>query len=164
MKARERLAMIIAGIRGRKLTDKEVIKYNCNIIMELHGPDGELKERREVHNLIVTAGKDLLLAASGAKKVSDFNRLAIGTNNTAASASDTALGTQVYRTTALTPTNPDSHTLQFQTTIAAGDGTGAIVEVGMFDANSSGNMLNRSVFAVINKGASDALTMTVQFT
>ena len=164
MKAKERLGMLAAAIAGRKLKDDEVVRYKVNVIAELFGPDGVLKDRREVHNLITTAGKDKLLLYTGANKVADFSRMAIGTGTTAASASDTALQTEVARTTAITPTNPDAHTLQFQTTYAAGTGTGAITEVGMLDANSSGTLLNHTIFSAINKAAGDALTMTVQIT
>lgn len=166
MKAIDRLKMIVAGIRGRKLSDSEVLQFKCNVNVQLYDEaTGELKLDKDYHNLITTAGKDLLLAASSAKKVADFNRVGIGSNSTAASTSDTALGTELARSSgAVTPTNPDSHTLQFQQTFAAGTGTGTVREVGLFDANSSGNMLNRTVIGDIVKAAGDALTVTVQIT
>ena len=43
---------------------------------------------------------------------------------------------------------------------AAGDGTGAITEAGIFDAASAGDMLARTVFSVVNKGADDSMTIT----
>ena len=39
-------------------------------------------------------------------------------------------------------------------------GTGAITEAGIFNASSSGTMLCRTVFSVVNKGASDSMTIT----
>ena len=45
-------------------------------------------------------------------------------------------------------------------TFAAGTGTGAITEAGIFNASSGGTMLCRTVFSVVNKGASDAMTIT----
>jgi hypothetical protein len=49
-------------------------------------------------------------------------------------------------------------------TFAAGIATGAITEAGVLNAPSAGTMLDRVVFAVINKGADDTLTATFQFT
>lgn len=45
-------------------------------------------------------------------------------------------------------------------TFAAGTGTGALTEAGIFNASSAGTMLNRVVFATVNKGASDTLIVT----
>ncbi len=150
--------------RASKSMDPNVLELNCNIIIELRGPDGKLKDSRHIHNLITTAGKNKLLAVSGNKTIPDFNRIGIGTGTTDPAAGDTALQTEVARSSALTPTNPSAGIYQCQNTFAAGVGTGAITEVGLFDANSSGNMLNRSEFAAVNKGAGDELTMTVQIT
>jgi hypothetical protein len=49
-------------------------------------------------------------------------------------------------------------------TFGPGVGTGAIVEAGIFNAASSGTMLCRTVFSVVNKGADDAMTITWQIT
>jgi hypothetical protein len=46
------------------------------------------------------------------------------------------------------------------TTYAAGTGTGAITEAGIFNASSSGTLLSHVVFSAINKGAADSLTIT----
>lgn len=151
--------------RASKSGDPNVLELNCNIIIELRGPDGRLKDRRDIHNIIVTAGKNLLLAAGGtAKYIKNFDRIAIGTGTTDPAAGDTALQTEAARSPQQTPTNPSATVYQVQYTFPAGTGTGAITEVGLFDANSSGNMLNRSEFAAVNKGAGDELTMTVQIT
>jgi hypothetical protein len=147
-----------------KPLDREVMSFNCNILIELRdAKTGEIKDTRHVHNLIVTAGKNLLLAVDGtAKYVKNFDRIAIGTGTTDPAISDTALQTEVARSSQKTPTNPSASVYQVQHTFPAGTGTGAITEVGLFDANSSGNMLNRSEFAAVNKAAGDELTMTVQ--
>jgi hypothetical protein len=49
-------------------------------------------------------------------------------------------------------------------TFSAGTGTGAVVEAGIFNAASAGTMLCRTVFAVVNKGVDDAMTITWQIT
>lgn len=153
-----------AAPRRRRL-DPEVLKFTYNATIELRGPDGRLKARRRVHNLIVTAGKQLLLASGATSKyLKDFAYLAIGTGGTAPVIGNTALQTEVARSTVITPTNPDANTLRFVHTFAAGTGTGAIVEAGLLDAASTGNLLNRLVFSVVNKGAADSLTVTINIT
>ena len=44
--------------------------------------------------------------------------------------------------------------------VTAGTGTGAITEAGILNASSSGTLLCRTVFSVVNKGSADAMTIT----
>jgi len=44
--------------------------------------------------------------------------------------------------------------------MAIGTGSGAITEAGVLNAASSGTLLCRTVFSVVNKGASDSMTIT----
>jgi hypothetical protein len=85
--------------------------------------------------------------------------MALGTSTTAAAAGQTALVSELDRNT-LTSTTVSTNTVAYACTWAAGDGTGAITEAGIFDAASSGDMLARTVFSVVNKGASDSITIT----
>ena len=45
-------------------------------------------------------------------------------------------------------------------TFAAGTGTGAVTEAALLNASSSGTMLCRTVFSVVNKGSADSMTIT----
>jgi len=133
--------------------------------LELRGPDGLLKEVREVDNLIVTVGKngiaDQLLASPTISKPS---HMAVGTGSTAPAAGDTALGAEIDRN-ALTTKTRSTNVVTMVGDWAAGDGTNsAIAEAGIFDAASTGNMYSRATFTAINKGASDTLSITWTFT
>lgn len=162
MQAKERLAMIFAGIRGRALSDHEVLRFKCNIRFKVFDEaTGEVKHEGSVHNLICTAGKNELLKVSSPKTVSQFAYMGIGSSSTSPSAANTALGTQLARSGAITPTY-SSGTITFTHTFAAGTGTGTVEEVGLFDASSSGNMLNRALTGTFVKGAGDALQMTIE--
>lgn len=115
---------------------------------------------QETNNLVVTAGKEWV-----AQRMSDANtvmtHMAIGTGTTAAAAGDTALVTELDRNVlTVSGGTVTGNTIQYACTWAAGDGTGAITEAGIFDAATAGDMLARTVFAVVNKGASDALSIT----
>ena len=112
----------------------------------------------ETKNLVVTAGKNWV-----ADRMNNANtvmtHMAIGTGTTAAAAGNTALVTELDRN-ALTSTTVTANAVAYVGTWAAGDGTGAVTEAGIFDASSSGDMLARTVFSVVNKGAADSMTVT----
>ena len=82
-----------------------------------------------------------------------------GVARTAAAAGQTALVTEAARQS-LTSTTVSSNTVEYVAAFAAGTGTGAITEAGVLNAASGGTMLCRTVFSVVNKGASDSMTIT----
>ena len=85
--------------------------------------------------------------------------MSIGTGTTAAAASQTALVSESDRN-ALTSTTVSGATITYVASFGAGEGTGAITEAGLFNASSSGDMLCRTVFSVVNKGASDSMSIS----
>ena len=131
---------------GLKLTGKLAIALNGEVV-------------QEVDNLVVTAGKGYVASRMKDTSANAMSHMAIGTGSTAAAASDTALGSQSARTTLTSTTVSDNHVV-YVDTFPAGTGTGAITEAGIFNASSGGTMLCRTVFSVVNKGASDAMTIT----
>lgn len=141
------------------LTPKGRIKF------DLYGPSGELKESREINNVVVTAGKNYLATWLTAATQADYfmRYIALGTGTNAANASDTALQTELTTRVAGTLT-PSSNIWQNVAAFGPGVNTGAITEAGIFSASSSGTMFARQVFGVINKAAGDSLTVTWQVT
>ena len=129
---------------GLKLTGKLSIAINDEVV-------------QEVPNLVVTAGKNYV--ADRIKNNSTvMSHMAIGTGSTPAAAGNTALGSESARTQLTSSTVTDNE-IVYVDTFAAGTGTGAITEAGIFNASSGGTMLCRTVFSVVNKGASDAMTI-----
>tara|TARA_R110002167_G_scaffold181075_1_gene381370 strand:+ start:141 stop:563 length:423 start_codon:yes stop_codon:yes gene_type:complete len=113
---------------------------------------------QKAENLVVTAGKNWVAdRMNNANTVMTY--MALGTGTTAAAAGNTTLVTELDRN-ALTSTTVLNNTIAYAATWAAGDATGAITEAGIFDAASGGDMLARTVFSVVNKGASDSITIT----
>lgn len=133
-----------------------------HVELALYDADGGLKSIQHIHNLVVTAGKNVIadrMKATPAKAA--MTHMAVGTNATAAAAGDTALGAEVGSSrTALTSTGVSGNVITYVCTFNAGVGTGALTEAGLFNAPSSGDMLARTVFSTITKGASDVLTVT----
>jgi hypothetical protein len=145
----------------------ETIKLHGKWFVELRGPDGKMKDYREGTNVVCTNGKEFLASFlySAAVAASTFTckYVAIGTDSTAEAAAQTALGTEVSRHTG-TVSYVSNQIFQVKATFATGSGTGAIVEYGLFSSNTGGTMLSRDTESVINKGANDTLTATLQLT
>lgn len=112
-----------------------------------------------VDNVVVTDGKEYVASRMKDTTATAMSHMAIGTGSTTAAASDTALGSESDRN-ALTSTTVSGTDIIYVATFGAGEGTGAITEAGIFNASTSGTLLCRTVFSVVNKGASDSMTIT----
>ena len=117
---------------------------------------------RNIDNLVVTDGKEFV-ASSMIKTTSNspaaMTHMGIGSGSTAAAAGNSALESQLGRV-ALTSGTVSGAVVTYVATFPAGTGTGAVTEAGILNASSSGTLLCRTVFSVVNKGASDSMTIT----
>jgi hypothetical protein len=136
----------------------DTIKVTGELKVTLTKPDGNVHET-VVPNIVVTDGKEYIASRMKDASATAMSHMAIGTGSTAAAAGDAALGTEAGRV-ALTSTTVSSNAVAYVATFAAGTGTGAITEAGILNASSSGTLLCRTVFSVINKGAADTLGIT----
>ena len=114
---------------------------------------------QEVDNLVVTAGKNYVASRMKDTTATAMSHMAIGSGSTAAAANNTALGNELGRV-ALTSTTVSGAVVTYVASFPAGTGTGAITEAGILNASSSGTMLCRTVFSVVNKGSADSMTVT----
>jgi hypothetical protein len=132
-----------------------------------YGPDGELKDERQGHNVITENALDFLASflnsAAAAAATFTMRYVAIGTDATSEAASNTALGTESARTTG-TVSYVSSAIYRVTATFPSGLGTGAIVEYGLFSSSTAGTMLNRDTESVVNKGANDTLVVQTDIT
>ena len=135
--------------------------------MVLTGPDGKIKQEVQGKNVVVDNGVEKLAqhlsSANAAATTFTFGYIAVGTDATAENSSDTGLGTELARHTGIVSYISNA-IYQVKATFAAGVGTGAIVEYGLFNSNTAGTMFSRDTESVINKGAGDTLTVTSQYT
>jgi len=131
------------------------------------GPDGEIKCTKQGHNVIATNGKEFLASFlnSAVAAAATFTQrfIAVGTDSTAEAAANTALGTEVIRTTG-TVSYVSNQIYQVKATFATNSATGDISEYGLFDSSSAGTMLSRDTEGTIAVGASDTLEVTAQIT
>ena len=133
---------------------------DANVLVQLFDKDGNLKEQREIHNAVTTAGKnaiaDQILASPSLNKMTHME-LGTGTGGT------TALNAYIAGSrVAFTTKTRSNAVVTVVGTFGAGVGTGNITEAGTFDAatENGGNMWMYSSFTSIPKGASDSLTIT----
>lgn len=128
---------------------------------------GNIKQKEE-HNLVVTTGLSYLISRAKDATATAMSHLALGTGTTAAAATQTALVGEVVRvaltSTTQVTTTVTNDSIQYVASFPAGSGTAALTEAGIFNAASGGTMMARTVFAVINKGALDTLTITWKIT
>lgn len=132
----------------------ELLNMKGKLTIELNG-----EVVQEVDNLVVTVGKNFVASRMTGTSPAVMSHMAIGTTNTAAAIGNTTLAAEAARV-ALTSGITASAVVTYIATFPAGTGTGAIVEAGLFNAVSAGTLLARTVFSVINKGASDSMTIT----
>ena len=129
--------------------------------IELRDEHGNVKDTRHISNLVVTLGKVFIAARMKDAAATAMSHMAVGTDSTAALVANTTLGAEVAASrTALTSSTLLSNTITYAATFIAGTGTGALVEAGVFNDGTAGTMLCRTVFAVLNKGISDSVTIT----
>jgi hypothetical protein len=136
----------------------DVIEMRGRVRLQLIRPDGS-EEIREVDNLVVTSGKNFIASRMKDAVAAVMSHMAVGTGGTAPAVADVALVAEVARVP-LGSTAVAGAVVTYTASFGAGVGTGALVEAGIFNAAAAGNMLNRTTYAVINKGAPDILNVT----
>jgi hypothetical protein len=139
---------------------KDGINLCVNMHFELFDKDGNLKDVRDTHNAVTDAGKaglmDQILGTPTLAKPG-WMELGTGTGGTTLLTSY-IVGSRVV----LTSKTRNANVVTTAATWTAGVGTGAITEAGLFDIATANtvNLWCYGTFAVINKGASDSLTLT----
>lgn len=140
------------------ITENLRLKGRLNIV--LRDENGNIKDEREVDNLVVTAGLTYIASRMTGTSSNVMSHMALGTGTTAAAAGQTDLVTIAGSRVALTSSTPGTSNVVYVATFGAGVSTGAITEAGIFNASTAGTMLCRTVFSVVNKAAGDSMTVT----
>lgn len=138
---------------------KETVGIKGELTLRLFDSNGNLKHEMTVPNLIMDVGKDYIASRIMQGTATVMSHMAVGTSNANSTDSTlTTLGTQAGRV-ALTSTTLADNVVEYEALFPAGTGTGALVEAGIFNDSSAGTMLCRTTFSVVNKSASDTLTI-----
>lgn len=132
-------------------------KDMMHVGIKLYDPrSGRIKQTQSLFNTVTTAGKngiaDQILATPTLGKPT---HMAVGTGT----GGTTTLTTEVDRN-ALTSKLRSGAVVTMIGDWAAGDATAALTEAGVLTAASAGDLWLYTTFAVVNKGANDALQIT----
>lgn len=162
IKDNTKLKDVIYMNTGKGITDNLNINVNC--IIELFDPNSRIKDKREIHNTVTTAGKngvaDQILASPTLAKM---GWMAIGSGTPTGTLLGAEPGTLTGTTrVAFTSKTRNNAVVTVVGDFSAGNGTGAITEAGTFNIATSNtvDMWMSASFSVINKGALDTLQIT----
>ena len=146
------------------MNTKENLKLKGSLTAILKKADGTVEVRKK-DNIIVNSGFDFICNALGAAsgRPNAMSHIAIGTGTTAQAATQTALISELTRLAATYAHTAGTKEFTMTSTFAAGVGSGAITEAGVFNAATGGIMLDRVTFGVVNKEADDELTLRFRF-
>jgi hypothetical protein len=138
----------------------EKLKLRGDVAIVLKDKNGNVKESRDIKNLVVTAGLTFICSRMADASDSVMSHMALGSGTTAAAAGDTDLVTLLGSRKALDSSTASTSTIIYVSSFDAGEATGAVTEAGVFNASTAGTMLCRTVFTVLNKAASDTMSVT----
>lgn len=156
--------------------DRDPVLIRGEVIAELYGSDGRLKQREVVHNMVTDVG-DIYLAQCPYGTPWATNGLKLGSASTAASKNDAGSFVAVadyIAASAHAPTlavGASANILKLTHTWAAGEATGTIRRMGWVNNTTNAgeadaaNTAAMTVFAAdIPKGADDTLAITWNIT
>jgi len=141
----------------------ESLKIQGQLNIVLKDKSGNVKEVREVKNLVVNTGLAFIISRMAGTTKGVMSYMALGSGTTAAAAGQTDLVSilgvrEIIDSTTIAGTNNEK--IVYVSSFEAGKATGAVTEAGIFNASTAGDMLCRTVFPVINKQADDTLAIS----
>lgn len=141
----------------------ENLKLSGQLNIVLKDKAGNIKDQREVKNLVVNAGLAYIASRMVGTSKSVMSHMALGSGTTAAAAGQTDLvsilgSREALDSTTISGTNNEK--VVYVSSFEAGDATGAVTEAGIFNAATAGDMLCRTTFSVVNKAADDTMSVT----
>ena len=141
----------------------ENLKLSGQLNIVLKDKAGNVKDSVEIKNLVVNAGLAYIASRMTGTAKAVMSHMALGSGTTAAAASQTDLVSILGSREALdsiTISGSNNEKVVYVASFEAGDATGAVTEAGIFNAASSGDMLCRTKFNVVNKAADDTMSVT----
>jgi len=147
---------------------QEFTKARGDVNIVLTDALGREKDRREIHNLVVDVGLEFIISRMVGTDKSVMSHMAIGSDSDTTNAgSFTDLGSTLGSRKALTSVLIEdsglgiNDSLRHNSAFFEGEGTGAVVEAGIFNDGTigQGDMLARTTFPVVNKGVEDILAI-----
>jgi hypothetical protein len=141
------------------------LPLRANLIVEIRDVAGRIVATQRQHNLVVTAGRNLVRDLLKGDSAATLTHLALGTGTGAVAATDTTLGTEVFRG-ALTSLTAAAGKLTAVYYLGTGSANGnTLSEAGLLTASSGGVLYARALLAsTIAKTAAISATFTWELT
>lgn len=137
----------------------EHLKVKGELTITLKSQDGVVKKSIHVPNLVVAAGKDYIASRITSNTATVMSHMAIGDSSSSPQSTDTSLQSELGRSEFLSFA-ANNNTVTASANFEAGVATGSITEAGIFNSSTSGTMLCRTTFPVVNKEAGDSITIS----
>jgi len=141
---------------------KSKVGVKGKVTLSAYDEHGVLVFQHVDENLVVNTGLYHIADQMSDQGEAQMSHMAVGTDNTAPAAGQTALLAQTARVT-LDSVTQSSDKVTYVATFGAGVGTGSLREAGIFNAGVGGVMLARYTY-VYDKGALDTLVINWEIT
>jgi hypothetical protein len=136
----------------------EGLKLRGDVAVVLRDKNGNVKEERNIQNLIVDTGLNFICDRMKNDETA-MTHMALGSGTTAPAAGDTSLESQLGSRELLDSSTVTNNQIVYISSFEATEATGAVSEAAIFNAASGGTMLCRVTFSVVNKAADDVLSI-----
>ena len=136
----------------------EGLKLRGDVAVVLRDKNGNVKEERNIQNLIVDTGLNFICDRMKDDETA-MTHMALGSGTTAPAAGDTSLESQLGSREVLDSSTVTNNQIVYISSFEATKATGGVTEAAIFNAASGGTMLCRVTFSVVNKAADDVLSI-----
>lgn len=119
------------------------------------------KLEKHIPNLVVTTGREFILSRMKENTDAVMSHIAIGTGTNAAAVDNTALQTEVERVALNDAPTISGSSIIYEATFGTSvpDTATIITEAGIFNNDTTGDMLARTTFSAVNKATTDIMTI-----
>jgi hypothetical protein len=142
---------------------KDNLKVSGNLSIKLYDENGQIKNSKEIPNLVVTVGKNWIVSRMQSNTSPVMSHMSVGTGTVDPELTNVILGNEIGKVAlANSGGYAVANTVTYDATFPPGTGTGAITEAGIFNASAAntGTMLCRTNFGVVTKAALDTLSIS----
>jgi hypothetical protein len=137
----------------------EGLKVRGNLEIVLQDKTGKVKKKKKYKNLVVSTGLGFIVSRMKDSSEGAMSHIGLGSGTTAAASDQTGLVSDVGNRNAIGTPTLSGGSISYSAIFGVNEATGSLTEAGIFNASSAGTMLCRTVFPVINKQATDTMTV-----
>lgn len=141
---------------------KDGFKATGRVGIVLKDKDGNVKETRDVTNLVVTEGTSFIASRMVGTTQNVMSTMALGTSNQTPAATDTGVVTAATGESTSVTASVSGAVVTYTATFSAigSGGTVGIQEAAITNDDTSDKCLCRVIFDVVNKGEDDSMSVT----